>query len=80
MTPEPGAAGEVDYTSAGATQPGIDKDDKLAKPNYGFVKRQKELAKKQKKEEKLKRKLGAGEGVAEGEPAPAEPAEVKKLP
>ena len=28
----------------------------MAKPNYGFLKRQKELAKKKKKEEKLKRK------------------------
>ena len=28
----------------------------MAKPNYAFAKRQKELAKKQKKEEKLKRK------------------------
>ncbi len=29
----------------------------LAKPNYAFQKRQRELAKKQKKEEKLKRRL-----------------------
>lgn len=28
----------------------------VAKPNYGFQKRQKELAKKKKKEEKLRRK------------------------
>jgi hypothetical protein len=28
----------------------------MPKPNYGFEKRQRELAKKQKKEEKLKRK------------------------
>ncbi len=28
----------------------------MAKPNYAFAKRQRELAKKQKKEEKLKRK------------------------
>lgn len=28
----------------------------MAKPNYGFEKRQRELVKKQKKEEKLKRK------------------------
>ena len=31
----------------------------MAKPNYTFEKRQKELAKKRKKEEKLKRKAGA---------------------
>ena len=29
----------------------------MAKPNYGFLKRQKELAKQKKKEEKRKRKL-----------------------
>ncbi|MFO7987156.1 MAG: hypothetical protein R6U38_14965 [Desulfatiglandaceae bacterium] len=29
----------------------------MAKPNYGFKKRQKELAKKKKKEEKRQRKL-----------------------
>jgi len=40
----------------------------LATPNYGYEKRQKELAKKKKKEEKLKHKADrkVGEG-AEGE-------------
>ena len=33
----------------------------MAKPNYDFAKRQKELAKKAKKEEKRLRKLAAGE-------------------
>lgn len=33
----------------------------MAKPNYSFAKRQRDLAKKQKKEEKLRRKTGAGE-------------------
>jgi hypothetical protein len=33
----------------------------MAKPNYSFAKRQRDLAKKQKKEEKLRRKAGAGE-------------------
>jgi hypothetical protein len=33
----------------------------MAKPNYTFEKRQKELAKKRKKEEKLKRKAGASD-------------------
>jgi hypothetical protein len=32
----------------------------LAKPNYQFEKRQKELAKKNKKEEKLKKKTAGG--------------------
>ena len=45
----------------------------MATPNYGYEKRQKELAKKKKKEEKLKdkaaRKLGpGGEGLAPGDP------------
>jgi len=31
----------------------------MAKPNYSFEKRQKELKKKRKKEEKLQRKAGA---------------------
>ncbi len=38
----------------------------MATPNYGYEKRQKELAKKRKKEEKLKRKL---------DPRPDEPTE-----
>ncbi len=33
------------------------KGNAMAKPNYGFKKRQKELAKKKKKEEKRQRKL-----------------------
>lgn len=42
----------------------------MAKPNYSYEKRQKELAKKAKKEEKLKRKLGKAEDAAPegGEP------------
>ncbi|HUP92466.1 MAG TPA: hypothetical protein VM074_09485 [Solimonas sp.] len=41
----------------------------MAKPNYSFAKRQRELAKKQKKDEKLKRKA---ETQGPGEPgAPA---------
>ncbi len=35
----------------------------MAKPNYGFEKRQKELAKKRKKEEKRLRKLAEKEGA-----------------
>ena len=37
----------------------------MAKPNYDFAKRQKELAKKAKKEEKRLRKLAAGETPTE---------------
>ena len=42
----------------------------LAKPKYAFQKRQRELAKKQKKEEKLKRRLESAPGQ---EQAPATP-------
>jgi hypothetical protein len=45
----------------------------LAKPNYAFEKRQKEIAKKKKQEEKRLRKAAEkGETPAEGE-APAPP-------
>ena len=44
----------------------------MAKPNYQFEKRQKELAKKKKKEEKRLRKLG--ENPAEVQPNPDAPA------
>ena len=49
----------------------------MPKRNYGFEKRQKELAKKQKQEEKKLRKLerfreGAGD-TTDGLPTPAEP-------
>ena len=49
----------------------------LAKPNFGYQKRQKELEKKRKKEEKLKRKLEKGappatdEATAADAPPPA---------
>lgn len=42
----------------------------MATPNYGYEKRQKELAKKRKKEEKLKAKADRKAGVA---PAGEEP-------
>ena len=38
----------------------------MAKPNYDFAKRQRELAKKAKKEEKLRKKAGADPDGAEG--------------
>jgi hypothetical protein len=46
----------------------------LATPNYGYEKRQKELAKKRKKEDKLKskteRRTDGSEPAAEGDTAP----------
>jgi hypothetical protein len=49
----------------------------VAKPNYSFQKRQKDLAKKAKKEEKRLRKLNRANSPAEDEPelplAEAEP-------
>jgi hypothetical protein len=53
----------------------------LATPNYGYEKRQKELAKKRKKEDKLKEKNerkthGPGEdGVLNDEESPADPSQ-----
>ncbi len=44
----------------------------MAKPNYAFEKRQKELAKKQKKQEKLEQRKAAGSHEAEPEGADAE--------
>ncbi len=38
----------------------------MAKPNYSFAKRQRDLAKEQKKEEKLQRKKAAAEDEANG--------------
>jgi hypothetical protein len=37
----------------------------MAKPNYAYEKRQKELAKKQKKQEKLEQRKAAGQHDAE---------------
>jgi hypothetical protein len=44
----------------------------MAKPNYAFAKRQRDLAKKQKKEEKLQKKLAAKGLPGEGEAAPGD--------
>lgn len=51
----------------------------MAKPNYAYEKRQRELAKKRKKEEKAQRKTGGPEGEPDGgsppdnaAPAPAD--------
>lgn len=49
----------------------------MAKPNFGYQKRQKELEKKRKKEEKLKkRQERAAAPPAEGTPPAPEPGEV----
>jgi hypothetical protein len=50
------------------------------KPNYSFEKRQRELAKKRKKEEKAARKAGSPADVvpAGGTPEPAPPAPADK--
>lgn len=44
----------------------------MAKPNYSFEKRQRELAKKKKKEEKLREKAGRKVGEPGGDEAPAD--------
>lgn len=44
----------------------------MAKPNYQFEKRQRELAKKRKKEEKAMRKTSPGDPAGEPAPAPAD--------
>ena len=68
----------IPVLSAGAERPrSCPKEPLLPKRNYGFEKRQKELAKKQKQEEKKLRKLerfreGTGD-AADDLTAPAEP-------
>jgi hypothetical protein len=47
----------------------------LAKPNYSFAKRQREIAKKQKKEEKRLRKAGSDDTAVEGAAENAVPAD-----
>jgi hypothetical protein len=53
----------------------------LATPNYGYEKRQKELAKKRKKEDKLKAKAGrkTSEGGYDGAPDETEGAAPENL-
>lgn len=41
----------------------------MAKPNYDFAKRQREMAKKAKKEEKLRKKQGSTEDALPGDGA-----------
>lgn len=40
----------------------------MAKPNYAFAKRQRDLAKKQKKEEKRQRKIGSNDNPPQETP------------
>jgi hypothetical protein len=55
-----------------AASPSDRGEHNLAKPNFGYQKRQKELEKKRKKEEKMKRKLEKNAPPAADAPAPAE--------
>ena len=58
--------------------PAIDRSTALATPNYSYEKRQRELAKKRKNEEKAqKKKQGPGENDSgpETHPAPSAPGE-----
>jgi hypothetical protein len=43
----------------------------MAKPNYGYEKRQREIAKKKKKEEKRLRKAGADQSTPEDAQSPS---------
>jgi hypothetical protein len=52
----------------------------VAKPNYQFEKRQRELAKKRKKEEKAQRKTTGGEPSPEPQQGDAPPATDDKTP
>lgn len=45
----------------------------MAKPNYAFAKRQKEIAKSQKKEEKLRQKAAAHQPLASENENPLQP-------
>ena len=52
----------------------------MAKPNYNYEKRQKELAKKQKKEEKLQRKALLKDGAPSSEESNQLPGEAESAP
>ena len=49
----------------------------MAKPNYAFAKRQRDLAKKQKKEEKRQRKTGTTDELPREAPQPPVPTDDK---
>jgi len=51
----------------------IPQRSQMPKPNYAFAKRQRDIAKKQKKEEKRQRKTGASDNPSqEGPPKPGD--------
>ena len=53
----------------------------MATPNYAFAKRQRDLAKKQKKAEKLLKKTGTGEAAPADDDVPApQPGAVEEKP
>ena len=52
----------------------------MARTNYGFEKRQREMAKKQKKEEKLRLKKALNEPPAEGEATAADATQAPAAP
>ena len=52
----------------------VEEDRKLAQPNYQYEKRQKDLAKKKKKEEKLQQRKALKEGTPSVENAEQAPA------
>ena len=52
----------------------------MATPNYGYEKRQKELAKKKKKEDKLKHKAERKVGEGAGDDVPADTDSSEPLP
>ena len=58
----------------GIVEPQPHRRQPMAKPNYQFEKRQRELAKKRKKEEKVQRKAAPQPGAV----PPEEPSEVQK--
>jgi hypothetical protein len=52
----------------------------MAKPNYSFEKRQRELAKKKKKEDKAREKAERRSGTGAGDAAPADAVESTDSP
>jgi hypothetical protein len=72
----PGAAPHRRFAYAAAAEPiPRTEGNRLAKPNYAFAKRQRDLAKQQKKAEKLKRKAEAATPPAPPPPAEDQPAD-----
>jgi hypothetical protein len=69
------------YPLESSFHPGAEqKQTPMAKPNYAFAKRQRDLAKKQKNEEKRLRKAGAKEPEPQAEQQPLPTDNVKTPP